>query len=147
MKNIVLKKIAKKIALTVASLGCLVSSPLTLPSAHAASTSIEGFICNLAWLNPSQFPELGNVGSISGWLYTESYCRGSFVGYFRLMSVGQSADPTAYAHTETQLSNLFQVLHQHQTSGLRVQMQNHNPNASSALNKGFNIVNFSQRYN
>lgn len=133
----------KNIALLVASLGCLMASPLGIRSAEAVVVQRQGFICNMSWITPKQNAGFGNFGGISGGIYTSPYCGGSFVGFFSYYSVGQTYDSQIYAHTETQLWNLFQALHKHQSAGLKVFLSGNNTSSSG---NAMDQISFSASY-
>jgi hypothetical protein len=123
------------------ALGALMLAPVGIKFASAATPSLNGFVCTTTWYPKKVNSTFGNLGAISGSIYTQPYCAGSFLGTYTIFGAGQTADPLANGFSEAQLSAMFQSLQRHISSGLKVQMQGFDTNSV-----GMSLITFSAQY-
>jgi hypothetical protein len=123
------------------ALGALMLASVGIKFASAANGSLNGFVCATTWYPKKINSTFGNHGAISGSIYTQPYCAGSYQGTYTIFSAGQTIDPTANGFSEAQLSAIFQNLQRHISSGLKVQMQGLDANSS-----GMSLITFSAQY-
>ena len=88
----------------------------------AEPKALSGFICQVGLIPPEVNSAGGRFGFLSGSLYTEPFCKGDFIDFFSLYSIGQTQDPQNHAFTQPQLLQMFQILQSQMIAGLRIDM-------------------------
>jgi hypothetical protein len=91
-------------------------------SSQAEPQDLDGFVCDVAYNPPEVNSAGGRFGFVTGSLFTEPFCQGSFVNFYSLHSIGQTLDPQNHAFTQPQLMQMFQSLQSQAIAGKRVFM-------------------------